>query len=78
MREQIIGIRVIRAFVREPFESERYDDANVALTEVSVKVGNIFVLMFPIIMLILNARHGRRALVRRPPRRRGRDPDRRR
>ncbi|MFF1634584.1 ABC transporter ATP-binding protein [Leifsonia sp. NPDC058248] len=55
IREQIVGIRVIRAFVRERFESERYDDANLALTRVSVRVGNIFVLMFPVIMLILNA-----------------------
>jgi len=55
IREQIVGIRVIRAFVREKFESLRYDEANLALTRVSVRVGNIFVLMFPLIMLILNA-----------------------
>lgn len=54
LREQIIGIRVVRAFVREPFESERYRTANESLTRVSVKVGNIFVLMFPIIMMILH------------------------
>ncbi|MEY9853015.1 ATP-binding cassette subfamily B multidrug efflux pump [Leifsonia sp. EB41] len=55
IREQIVGIRVIRAFVREKFETARYDDANAALTRISVKVGNVFVLMFPLIMLILNA-----------------------
>ncbi|WP_431246334.1 ABC transporter ATP-binding protein [Leifsonia xyli] len=55
IREQIVGIRVIRAFVRERFETKRYDDANAALTRISVKVGNVFVLMFPVIMLILNA-----------------------
>jgi ATP-binding cassette subfamily B protein len=55
IREQIVGIRVIRAFVREKFETQRYDDANAALTRISVKVGNVFVLMFPVIMLILNA-----------------------
>ncbi|MEN0084374.1 MAG: ABC transporter ATP-binding protein [Leifsonia sp.] len=54
IREQIVGIRVIRAFVREKFETKRYDDANAALTRISVKVGNVFVLMFPVIMLILN------------------------
>ena len=54
LREQIIGIRVVRAFVREPFESERYRTANARLTDVSVKVGNIFVLMFPLIMMILH------------------------
>jgi ATP-binding cassette subfamily B protein len=54
LREQIMGIRVVRAFVREPFESERYQRANEAITVVSVKVGNIFVLMFPAIMMILH------------------------
>ena len=54
LREQITGIRVIRAFVREPFEADRYADANRALTETSVKVGNLFVLMFPAIMMVLH------------------------
>ena len=54
LREQITGIRVIRAFVREPFEAERYRGANLALTRVSVRVGNLFVLMFPLIMMILH------------------------
>ena len=54
LREQITGIRVIRAFVREPFETDRYAVANRALTETSVKVGNLFVLMFPAIMMILH------------------------
>ncbi|WGD38688.1 ABC transporter ATP-binding protein [Lysinibacter sp. HNR] len=54
LREQIVGIRVIRAFVREPFESQRYGTANQAITRVSIRVGSLFVLMFPIIMLILN------------------------
>ena len=54
LREQIVGIRVIRAFVRERFEAARYRDANLALTRVSVRVGNLFVLMFPLIMMILH------------------------
>lgn len=54
LREQIIGIRVVRAFVREPYEAQRFADANSELTNTSVRVGNIFVLMFPVIMLILN------------------------
>ena len=54
LREQIVGIRVVRAFVREPFESERYRKANESITAVSVKVGNIFVLMFPVIMMVLH------------------------
>src|SRR5699024_6015130 len=54
LREQIMGIRVVRAFVREPHETERYDAANDALTKVSLRVGNIFVLMFPVIMMVLH------------------------
>ncbi|GAA3584721.1 ABC transporter ATP-binding protein [Klugiella xanthotipulae] len=54
LREQIVGIRVVRAFVREPFESARYEKANESLTRVSVRVGNIFVLMFPVIMMVLH------------------------
>ncbi|WP_077490723.1 ABC transporter ATP-binding protein [Sinomonas mesophila] len=54
LREQIMGIRVVRAFVREPYEEGRFAEANRALTEVSLKVGAIFVLMFPIIMMLLH------------------------
>lgn len=54
LREQITGIRVIRAFVREPYESERYRLSNERLTRVSVRVGNVFVLMFPVIMMVLH------------------------
>ncbi|MET1034994.1 MAG: ABC transporter ATP-binding protein [Arthrobacter sp.] len=54
LREQIIGIRVVRAFVREPFETRRFGDANARLTEVGVKVGNLFVLMFPLIGMVLH------------------------
>jgi ATP-binding cassette subfamily B protein len=54
LREQIIGIRVVRAFVREPYEEERFAGANKALTDISVKVGSIFVLMFPVIMMLLH------------------------
>ncbi|MFF2843942.1 ABC transporter ATP-binding protein [Paenarthrobacter sp. NPDC057981] len=54
LREQIIGIRVVRAFVREPHEARRFGDANQDLTAVSVKIGNLFVLMFPAIGMILH------------------------
>ncbi|WP_017793068.1 ABC transporter ATP-binding protein [Leucobacter salsicius] len=54
LREQIMGIRVVRAFVRERFEEGRYEVANRDITDVSVKVGNIFVLMFPVIMMVLH------------------------
>ena len=58
LREQIMGIRVVRAFVREPFETKRYDVANRDITDVSVRVGNIFVLMFPVIMMVLHLATG--------------------
>ncbi|MBL3688013.1 ABC transporter ATP-binding protein [Leucobacter zeae] len=54
LREQIMGIRVVRAFVREHFEADRYQVANRDITDVSVRVGNVFVLMFPIIMMVLH------------------------
>ncbi|RZU63082.1 ABC transporter ATP-binding protein [Zhihengliuella halotolerans] len=54
LREQITGIRVIRAFVREPYETQRFREANEKLTETGVKVGQLFVLMFPVIGLILH------------------------
>ena len=52
LREQIMGIRVVRAFVREDFEAERFGEANKQITDVSVRIGNYFVLMFPAINLI--------------------------
>lgn len=54
LREQITGIRVVRAFVRERHETERYADANDKLTQLGVKVGNLFVLMFPAIGMIMH------------------------
>ncbi|MEE1621055.1 ABC transporter ATP-binding protein [Zafaria sp. Z1313] len=54
LREQITGIRVVRAFVREDFETERFRGANEKLTDVGVKVGQLFVLMFPVIGMILH------------------------
>ncbi len=54
LREQITGLRVVRAFVREKHETERFEDANQKLTRVGVRVGNLFVLMFPLIGMILH------------------------
>ena len=54
MREQLTGIRVVRAFVREPIEAERFREANTQITIVGRKVGSLFVLLFPAVMLILN------------------------
>jgi ATP-binding cassette subfamily B protein len=54
MREQLTGIRVIRAFVREPIEEQRFRDANTEIMIVGRKVGSLFVVLFPAVMLILN------------------------
>ena len=54
LREQITGIRVVRAFVREPQETERFSVANAELTEVSLKAGRLMSSMFPVINLIIN------------------------
>lgn len=58
LREQIMGIRVVRAFVREDFEENRYRIANERITRVSVRVGQVFVLMFPVIMMVLHIATG--------------------
>jgi ATP-binding cassette subfamily B protein len=55
LREQIMGIRVLRAFVREPFEAERFGRANTELTDVSLTVGRWMAAMFPVVILVLNA-----------------------
>ena len=54
LREQLSGIRVVRAFVREADERERFAGANRALTDTALRVGRLMVLIFPIVMLILN------------------------
>lgn len=54
MREQIMGIRVVRAFVREPHETARFAGANDTLTRTSINIGRLFVLMGPIITMILH------------------------
>ena len=55
LREQLSGIRVVRAFVRERHEAERFAEANAALTSTALGVGRLMVLIFPTVMLILNA-----------------------
>ncbi|WP_431838632.1 ABC transporter ATP-binding protein [Cellulomonas sp. Y8] len=54
MREQITGLRVIRAFVRERREAARFAEANDALFDTSLRVGRLMSLMFPTVMLIMN------------------------
>jgi ATP-binding cassette subfamily B multidrug efflux pump len=55
LREQLTGIRVVRAFVREPDETRRFAAANAALTETALRAGRLSVLIFPTVMLIMNA-----------------------
>ena len=54
MREQLTGIRVVRAFVREQAETERFDAANWDISRVGEKVGRLFVFLFPATMLVLD------------------------
>ncbi len=54
LREQIAGIRVIRAFVRDRSEQARFAQANDELTTVSLRVGQLMAVMFPAVMLVVN------------------------
>ncbi len=55
LREQITGIRVVRAFVREDHEAGRFAQANTQYTGTALAVGRLMALVFPIVMLIFNA-----------------------
>ncbi|MDF3283002.1 ABC transporter ATP-binding protein [Gordonia sp. N1V] len=54
MREQITGIRVVRAFVRERHEMQRFSVANDQLSDASLRVGRMMALMFPSVTVITN------------------------
>jgi ATP-binding cassette subfamily B protein len=54
MREQLTGVRVVRAFVREDIEAERFGVANTDIMVVGRKIGSLFVVLFPLAMLVLN------------------------
>ncbi len=54
LREQIAGIRVVRAFVREPDETVRFAAGNSELTTTARRVGRLQALMFPTVMIVLN------------------------
>ncbi len=54
LREQITGVRVIRAFVRNESEAERFALANADLTGTALRVNRIFALTMPVMMVILN------------------------
>ncbi|MEV0779472.1 ABC transporter ATP-binding protein [Streptomyces sp. NPDC050433] len=54
LREQITGNRVIRAFVRDEYEKERFKGANTDLTEMQLATGRLMALMFPVVMTVVN------------------------
>ncbi|MGW8379454.1 ABC transporter ATP-binding protein [Streptomyces sp. ODS28] len=54
LREQITGIRVIRAFVNDSYERRRFDEHNAELTHVQLRAGRLMALMFPIVMTVVN------------------------
>ncbi|TLM72254.1 ABC transporter ATP-binding protein [Pseudarthrobacter sp. NamB4] len=54
LREQLTGIRVVRAFVREDIETERFARANEDVTDTALRAGRLMALAFPLVMLVLN------------------------
>ncbi|UXM91078.1 ABC transporter ATP-binding protein [Paenarthrobacter sp. JL.01a] len=54
LREQLTGIRVVRAFVREDMEVSRFGRANDDVTDVALRAGRLMALMFPVVMLVMN------------------------
>lgn len=54
LREQISGLRVIRAFVREPTEAARFDRANAELADTATRVGRRMAMMFPAVFVVMN------------------------
>ena len=55
LREQLTGIRVIRAFVREPYEKKRFGAANADLTDTALQLGRLQAMIFPVVMFVFNA-----------------------
>ena len=54
MREQLSGVRVVRAFAREPFERDRFAEANLALSNTALSAGDWQALMLPVTTLVIN------------------------
>lgn len=55
LREQLAGMRVVRAFVRETHEAQRFEQANAGVTQTAMQVGRLMAYMFPVVMLVFNA-----------------------
>lgn len=54
MQENVTGARVVKAYVREGYEQERFEDANMGLTQANLKVQELMALLSPLLMLIMN------------------------
>jgi ATP-binding cassette subfamily B protein len=54
LREQITGVQVVRAFVRDTHERERFEDTNTELFGLSLGVGRLIAVMYPVVMLVIN------------------------
>ena len=54
LREQLTGVRVVRAFVREETETRRFGQANEEVTDTALKSGRLMAIMFPTVMIVLN------------------------
>jgi ATP-binding cassette subfamily B multidrug efflux pump len=54
LREQLTGVRVVRAFVREKTETARFDEANAEVTETALRSGRLMAFMFPTVLIVLN------------------------
>ena len=54
LREQITGMRVVRAFVREPYETDRFGVANQDLTSTALRAGRLMAMVFPLVMFVFN------------------------
>jgi len=54
MREKLMGVRVIRAFVKNDYEARRFDEANRDLTTTTLRVNRIIAIVMPLLMIIMN------------------------
>lgn len=54
IRENLVGARVVKSFVREDFENERFEEANEGLKDITIKSFGIMIIMMPMVSLIMN------------------------
>ena len=54
IRENLVGARVVKSFVREDFENERFEEANEGLKDITIKSFGIMIVMMPMVSLIMN------------------------